>query len=55
MMPLYVSAAADYLEHIGAAPPVDLKPLVADAVGAPVRRIGRFIQLALIGAGRRSR
>lgn len=52
MMPLYVSAAADYLERIGDAPPADLKPLVADAVGAPVRRIGRFIQLALIGAGR---
>lgn len=31
---------------------VDLKPLVKDATGAPVRRVGRFIQLALIGAGR---
>ena len=29
--------------------PADLKPLVVDAVGASVRRIGRFIQLALIG------
>jgi hypothetical protein len=52
MTPLYVTAAADYLEPIGDAPPADLKPLVAEAVGAPVRRIGRFIQLALIGAGR---
>lgn len=30
---------------------LDLKSLVAEAVGQPVRRIGRFIQLALIGAG----
>jgi hypothetical protein len=52
MMPLYISAVADYVERIGDAPPADLKPLVADAVGASVRRIGRFIQLALIGAGR---
>ena len=52
MTSLYISAAADYVERIGTAPPTDLKPLVADAVGAPVRRIGRFIQLALIGAGR---
>lgn len=52
MTPLYVAATADYLERIADAPPADLKPLVADAVGAPVRRIGRFIQLALIGAGR---
>lgn len=52
MKPLYISATADYLERIGAAPPTDLKPLVAEAVGTPVRRIGRFIQLALIGAGR---
>ncbi|MDZ4776806.1 MAG: hypothetical protein SGJ23_08480 [Alphaproteobacteria bacterium] len=31
---------------------VDLKPLVKEATGQPVRRVGRFIQLALIGAGR---
>lgn len=30
----------------------DLKPLVKEATGQPVRRVGRFIQLALIGAGR---
>ena len=52
MKPLYIGATADYLERITVAPPTDLKPPVADAVGAPVRRIGRFIQLALIGAGR---
>jgi hypothetical protein len=52
MMPLYITAAADYVERIEDAAPLDLKPLVAEAVGVPVRRIGRFIQLALIGAGR---
>jgi hypothetical protein len=53
MTPLYIAAAADYLERIDdVAPPMDLKPFVAEAVGVPVRRIGRFIQLALIGAGR---
>ena len=53
MIPIYISAAADYVERIDdAASPTDLKPLVAEAVGAPIRRIGRFIQLALIGAGR---
>ena len=30
----------------------DLKPIVKATLGAPVRRIGRFISLALIGAGR---
>lgn len=30
----------------------DLKPMVTEALGKPVRRIGRFIQLALIGAAR---
>jgi len=52
MTALYIAAAADYVERIDDATPADLKPLVADAVGAPVRRIGRFIQLGLIGAGR---
>lgn len=33
-------------------PMVDLKPLVKETTGEAVRRIGRFIQLALIGAGR---
>ena len=53
MTALYITAAADYYERIGdGASPADLKPLVVDAVGASVRRIGRFIQLALIAAGR---
>jgi hypothetical protein len=33
----------------------ELKDLVVDAVGQPMRRISRFIQLALIGAGRCTR
>lgn len=33
-------------------PPLDLRPLVKETTGEAVRRIGRFIQLALIGAGR---
>jgi hypothetical protein len=34
------------------AQPPELKGLVKEAIGQPIRRIGRFIQLALIGAGR---
>lgn len=53
MSPIYIAAAADYVERIDHdTSATDLKPLVTDAVGAPVRRIDRFIQLALIGAGR---
>jgi 3-oxoacyl-(acyl-carrier-protein) synthase len=50
---IYIASAADYVEQIDRdVVASDLKSLVADAVGTPVRRIGRFIQLALIGAGR---
>jgi hypothetical protein len=53
MTPLYISAAADYVEQIDEdVTPADLKPLVLDATGVSVRRIDRFIQLALIGAAR---
>lgn len=52
MTALYINSLGDYLERIDSDSSADLKPLVADAVGTPVRRIGRFIQLALIGAGR---
>ena len=56
MTPLYVTAAADYVECIrDDAPATDLKALVAEATGQSVRRIGRFTQLALIGAGRSAR
>ena len=50
---IYINSSADFLERIDSdGTASELKALVADAVGAPVRRIGRFIQLALIGAGR---
>lgn len=53
MNAVYIAAAGDYVERVDAKlPATDLKPLVAQALGAPVRRIDRFIQLALIGAGR---
>jgi hypothetical protein len=53
MTPLYISAATDYVERIDDdVTPADLKPLVLDATGLSVRRIDRFIQLALIGAAR---
>lgn len=53
MSALYINACGDHVEPIEShASAADLKALVAAAVGAPVRRIGRFIQLALIGAGR---
>jgi hypothetical protein len=46
-----IIAHGHYAEKIeDALPP--LKELVKEATGEPVRRVGRFIQLALIGAGR---
>lgn len=41
----------NYLENIGTDVP-DLKPLLKTTLGTSVRRIDRFIQLALIGAAR---
>lgn len=56
MRPVYIASCGDYVEPIESDDSaVDLKGFVADAVGSPVRRIGRFIQLALIGAGRCAR
>jgi|HigsolmetaAR202D_1030399.scaffolds.fasta_scaffold00150_34 hypothetical protein len=53
MKPIYIASCGDYFERIESDDSaVDLKALVAEAIGTPVRRIGRFIQLALIGAGR---
>jgi hypothetical protein len=53
---LYITSCGDYVEPIAdGQPPADLKSIVAEAVGTPVRRIGRFIQLALVGAGRCSK
>jgi hypothetical protein len=41
--------------HAAGELPADLKNLVAAAISQPVRRISRFMQLALIGAGRCAR
>lgn len=55
MTPLHIIAAAEYVAPVDIDTAEDLKPLVHDATGAHVRRISRFIQLALIGAGRSAR
>jgi hypothetical protein len=52
MSAIFIHATGDYYARCDETTSVDLKQLVAEAVGQPVRRIGRFIQLALIGAGR---
>lgn len=53
MSRLYIAAVGDYIGRVPSDDIVtDLKSLVAETVGAPVRRIARFIQLVLIGAGR---
>lgn len=46
-----IGASAGYDDEPGEIP-IDLKPLVLAATGKSVRRVGRFIQLALVGAGR---
>lgn len=46
-----VRAAGDYYEPVSDTPP-DLRELVKKATGKPVRRVGRFIQMGLIGAAR---
>lgn len=46
-----VRAFGDYRETLNGAPP-DLRTLTKDVTGKPVRRVGRFIQLGLIGAAR---
>lgn len=50
-MTLYVVGQGSYCETVGDALPA-LKQLVRESIGTDVRRVGRFIQLALIGAGR---
>jgi len=49
--PLQIYACGDHYHSVGDALP-DLKPLTLEATGKAYRRIGRFIQLALIGAAR---
>ncbi|RYF94317.1 MAG: hypothetical protein EON95_05725 [Caulobacteraceae bacterium] len=46
-----IAAVGDYVSEEGG-DLTDLKPIVKATLGQPVRRIGRFISLALIGAGR---
>ena len=46
-----IRAAGDYYAAVGEAPP-DVKALCKEVSGKPVRRVGRFIQLGLIGAAR---
>lgn len=48
---IWIRATGDYCEAVSDES-TSLKPLVREALGEPVRRIGRFIQLALIGSGR---
>lgn len=50
-MTLYIVASGQYCDNVGDEQP-NLKALVAESVGKSVRRIDRFIQLSLIGAGR---
>ena len=52
-MKAYIVAAGEYCKTIDDADQLQvLKPLVREATGRSVRRISRFIELALIGAGR---
>ena len=50
-MKAYIVASGAYCENVTSELP-PLKQAVNDSVGHSVRRVGRFIQLALIGAGR---
>ena len=48
---VFVRAIGDYNGVVDGVPP-DLRALTKDVTGKPVRRVGRFIQLGLIGAAR---
>jgi len=51
MLPISIVSASSYCrEALGELPP--LKALAREAIGRSVRRIGRFVELALVGAGR---
>jgi len=51
MYALRIVATGSYCHEVTGDPP-PLKSLALAATGIPVRRVGRFVQLALIGAGR---
>ena len=48
---IFIRGGGDYYFTVSDTPP-ELGPLVKETLGAQVRRIGRFVQLALIGAAR---
>lgn len=48
---VFIRAVGDYCADVDGAPP-DLRTLTKDTTGKQVRRVGRFIQLGLIGAAR---
>jgi hypothetical protein len=48
---IFIRGGGDYYAAVSDTPP-ELGPLVKETLGAQVRRIGRFVQLALIGAAR---
>lgn len=51
MAPLPIIATGSYCREVSGEPP-PLKLLARETTGVPVRRVGRFVQLALVGAGR---
>jgi Beta-ketoacyl synthase, N-terminal domain len=51
MREVSIRACGDYYAPVTDTPP-DLRALAKEATGKPVRRVGRFIQLSLIGAAR---
>jgi hypothetical protein len=48
---IFIRGCGDYYAAVSDTPP-ELGPLVKETLGAQVRRVGRFVQLALIGAAR---
>jgi hypothetical protein len=48
---LHIIATGSYCCEVSGEPP-PLKSLARETTGVPVRRVGRFVQLALVGAGR---
>lgn len=57
MMPLDLAilSAGSYCDTVSGEAPTVLKDLVKESTGVSVRRVSRFVQLALIGAGRCAR
>jgi hypothetical protein len=49
--PVHILATGSYVASVSDEPP-PLKSLATESTGVVVRRVGRFVQLALVGAGR---